>query len=155
MLDHEVPYKEVLHKVEIPTETWPAQDIRKSNVFKFAAKYAEEPLRGHCLKQSEFFFNACITDLLSFSTHTLTRPIVLLMTNISMHAYFAEHPNEMGLQSDATYDYGKPADFTPRLYELYQAREKMHAVMDVWRTLRRRLVQSSSICDANAGGLRG
>jgi hypothetical protein len=29
MLEHEAPYATVLDKVEIPTETWPAQDIRK------------------------------------------------------------------------------------------------------------------------------
>ena len=155
MLDHEVPYKQVLYKVEIPTETWPAQDIRKSNVFKYAAKYASEPLRGVFLKQSEVFFDACITDLLSFSTHALTRPIVLLMTNLSMHAYFAEHPNERGLQSDTKYNFGKPATFTPRFYELYRVREKVHAAMDAWRTLRCRVARSFSICDVNAGGIRG
>lgn len=154
MLDHEVPYKQVLHKVEIPTETWPAQDIRKSNVFKYAAKYSCEPLRSAFLKQSELFFDACITDLLSFSTHALTRPIVLLMTNLSMHAYFAEHPNERGLQSDAKYDFGKLATFTPRFYELYQVREKVHAAMDAWRTLRRRVARSLSICAVNGGGIR-
>jgi hypothetical protein len=155
MLDHEVPYKQVMHQVEIPTETWPAQDIRKSNVFKYAAKYTCEPLRSVFRKQSELFFDSCITDLLSFSTHALTRPIVLLMTNLSMHAYFAEHQNEKGLQSDTKYDFGKPATFTPQFYELYRMREKVHAAMDVWRALRCRVAQCLSICGVNTGGIRG
>jgi hypothetical protein len=58
MLEHEVPYKCVLDRVEIPTETWPAQDIRKSNVFKFAAKYAPEPLRNAYLQKASAFFRA-------------------------------------------------------------------------------------------------
>lgn len=155
MLDHEVPYKQVLHRVEIPTETWPAQDIRKCNVFKYAAKYACEPLRSVFQKQSDLFFDACITDLLSFPTHTLTRPIVLLMTNLSMHAYFAEYPNERGIQCDKKFDFGQPATFTPRLYELYQLREKVHAAMDAWSMLRCRVTRLLSICRVNMGGIRG
>ena len=33
-------YKDVLHKVELPTETWPAHDVRKCHVFHLAARYA-------------------------------------------------------------------------------------------------------------------
>ena len=33
------PYKDVLHKVEIPTETWPAHDMRKCHVLHLAASY--------------------------------------------------------------------------------------------------------------------
>jgi predicted AlkP superfamily pyrophosphatase or phosphodiesterase len=42
MVNNEVPYKEVLHKVQIPTETWPAHDIRKCHIFHLAAKYGQE-----------------------------------------------------------------------------------------------------------------
>lgn len=155
MLAHEVPYKQLLHKVEIPTETWPAQDIRKSNVFKYAAKYSREPQRSNFLKQSERFFDACVTDLLSFPTHTLTRPIVLLMTNVPMHAYFAEHQNETGALDYREHDFGKPEKFTPRLYELYKTREKVFSLMNAWNTFRQRLSPSRSVPDANRGGRRG
>ena len=40
MVENEVPYKEVLHKVDIPTETWPAQDIRKCHVLHLADRYS-------------------------------------------------------------------------------------------------------------------
>lgn len=155
MLAHEVPYKQVLHKVEIPTETWPAQDIRKSNVFKYAAKYSGDPLRSDFLKQSERFFDASIEDLLSFSTHTLTRPIVLLMTNVSMHAYFLRHPDIAGPQDNRSRNFGTPATFTPRLYELYLAREKVFAAMNAWNTFGRLLSRSWSAPDANRGGAHG
>lgn len=130
MLDHEVPYTCVLDKVERPTETWPAQDIRKSNVFKFAAKYADEPARSAFLQKADFFFSRCITDLLSFKTCTLTRPLVLLMTNVYMHPYFLRYPNQTAPKPHKECDFGRPQRFTPRFYELYRVREYLFIVRD-------------------------
>jgi hypothetical protein len=142
MLENEVPYKSVLDKVEIPTETWPAQDIRKSNVFKYAAKYASEPLRTELLKKSDFFFHTCLTDLLSFKTCTLTRPLVLLMTNAFMHSYFQIYSREAGPQPAEAYDFGEPKTFKPQLYELQKIREKMVALLEVIQNGGRRVVTS-------------
>jgi hypothetical protein len=138
MLEHEVPYKCVLDRVEIPTETWPAQDIRKSNVFEFAAKHAEEPLRSVFLQKADFFFHACIRDLLSFETCTLTRPIVLLMTNSYMHAYFQVHPAESAPRPTKAYDFGRPQNFTPQLHELHQMRAKLAAILHTVSDITRR-----------------
>ena len=40
MAEHEYPYLEKPEVLEFPTETWPAQDMRKSEVFKYAALHA-------------------------------------------------------------------------------------------------------------------
>jgi hypothetical protein len=125
MLNHEVPYTRVLDKVEIPTETWPAQDIRKSNVFKFAAKYSDEPLRTKFLKKSDFFFDRCVNDLLEFKTCTLTRPIVLLMTNGHMQSYFLAQQIEPVPAHTEDYDFGEPKAFKPQFSELVKARERI------------------------------
>ena len=127
MLEHEVPYSTVLHKVEIPTETWPAQDIRKSVVFHLAAKHAVGPLREKFREKASFFFQTCIRDLLSFSTCTLTRPIVLLLTNAYVHPYFQLHPEETTPQPKEQYDFGAPRQFSPQFAEVYRAREKLSA----------------------------
>jgi hypothetical protein len=129
MLVHEVPYATVLHKVEIPTETWPAQDIRKSVVFHLAAKHAIDPLRSRFQKKGEFFFQACIQDLRTFPTCTLTRPIVLLLTNAYVHSYFQAHPEETAPHASKEYDFGHPKQFRPQFSELYWAREKLSAWM--------------------------
>lgn len=139
MLDNEVPYKRVLDRVKIPTETWPAQDIRKSNVFKYAAKYSIGPIREVFLRTSDFFFNTGIKDLLSFKTCTLTRPVVLLMTNAFMQSYFELYPNEFTPQPAEDYEFGQPQKFTPQLYELYTAREKLITTMETLKTLQRRI----------------
>jgi hypothetical protein len=149
MLEHEVPYKCVLDRVEIPTETWPAQDIRKSNVFKFAAKYAPEGLRRAYLQKGEAFFRACVTDLLSFDTCTLTRPIVILMANGYMQAYFDCCPEEMAPLPAAEYDFGVPQDFTPQFAELYKARARLRAIVHAVRTVSQRLLGRHPSSSAN------
>jgi hypothetical protein len=141
MLEHEVPYATILAQVELPTETWPAQDIRKSNVFDFAAKHAHEPLRTAFLQKADFFFQACIRDLRSFDTCTLTRPLVLLMTNAFRHTYFQLHPDERAPCPDRPYNYGRPGHFTPHLAELYRAREWLDDLSQTVKNLGRRLVK--------------
>jgi hypothetical protein len=127
MLKHEMPYATVLHKVELPTETWPAQDIRKSVVFHLAAKHAIGPLREKYRGKASFFFETCIRDLLSFSTCTLTRPLVLLLTNAFVHPYFHQHPQETAPQPKEHCDFGQPQQFRPQFGELYWVREKFSA----------------------------
>jgi hypothetical protein len=142
MFAHEVPYKQVLHKVEIPTETWPAQDIRKSVVFNLAAKHAPVPLRDAYLQRAAEFFHACITDLRSFATCRLTRPIVLLMANGYVQAYFNLHPEEAAPSPKATGDFGTPQTFRPQFYEAYQLRTALQTLQQTIRTLPQRWCRS-------------
>jgi len=139
MLDHEVPYKCVLDKVEIPTETWPAQDIRKSNVFKFAAKYSNESMRGRFLEKSDFFFERCLTDLSEFSTCTLTRPIALLMTNGYMQSFVATRRLEPATSSSTKHEFGVPRAFRPQFYELRIVRQQIFYVLGLMTDLGRRM----------------
>jgi hypothetical protein len=129
MLEHEVPYATALDKVEIPTETWPAQDIRKSVVFHLAAKHATGPLRSEFQKKAEYFFQVCVRDLGTFATRTLTRPIVLLLTNAYVHSYFQNHLEESAPQPIEQYDFGRPQRFSPQFAELYWARERFSACL--------------------------
>lgn len=123
MLDHEVPYKSVLHKVEIPTETWPAQDIRKATVFHWAAKHSSEPFREQFRSKASFYFNASVTDLLSFPTHRLTRPIVILLGNAYIHAYCLVRGEGTAPEPFRQFDFGRPRPFKCQFYELYRARD--------------------------------
>ena len=129
MLENEAPYTCVLDRVEIPTETWPAQDIRKSNVFYLAAKHALEPRRSAFREKAAFFFDACLRDLKTFPTRALTRPLILLMTNTYMRSYFDMYPEETAPQPQQRYDFGKPRAFTPQFHELYWLRNKILSFM--------------------------
>jgi len=138
VLEHEVPYTRVFDRVKIPTETWPAQDIRKSCVLHLAAKYATDPERRSAFRQqAEFFFQTCIQDLQTFPTRTLTRPIVLLLTNAYIHTYFQQHLDETGPSPTQPDDFGRPQKFIPQFDELYWVRTQLRQALTVMQSLRR------------------
>jgi hypothetical protein len=129
MAEHEVPYMEVLHRVLIPTETWPAQDMRKANVFCAAARHATAEKRALFLSKADFFFERSVSDLQSFDTHTLTRPLVLLMTNAYVYSYCRRFPNEGAPAFAGAYDFGVPQRFKPQFHELYCFRDWLHRIV--------------------------
>ena len=94
MIVNEYPYLEKPEILEFPNETWAAQDLRKSCIFYFAAKYCNNNMRSSYLKKANFFFNHSLQELNTFETCSLTRPIALLLQNGYMHFYFLENPNE-------------------------------------------------------------
>jgi len=123
MAEHEVPYKQILDRVQIPTETWPAQDIWKSIVFLFAAKYDQGMRRSLYLEKAQFYFHRTVTDLLSFETCRLTRPLVLLLVNGYMHAYFQLDPVHSLPPITEGFRCARPTPFISQLHELYQTKE--------------------------------
>jgi hypothetical protein len=135
MLENEKPYKTMLERVKIPTETWPAQDIKKSNVFNIAAKYSAGSLRNIFIKSADLFFEACIRDLMSFETHNLTRPVVILMANGFIHSYFKNFKDEFAPLESNNYNFGHPKIFKQKFYEIYKVRQKLLAVVGALRSM--------------------
>ena len=114
MLDNEVPYKDILHKVEIPTETWPAQDIRKCHVLYLASRYADPSARDKLKRLAAYFFERCIRDLLSFDTAYLTRPLVILCVYGFVHSFFQKQGDPPVLDAAHGYEFGQPRIFHPQ-----------------------------------------
>jgi hypothetical protein len=114
MLDSEVPYKDILYKVEIPTETWPAQDIRKCHVLYLASKYADPAMRVALKKRAAMFFERCIRDLLGFDTAYLTRPQVLLCVYGYVHSSFQRGVDPPVPDAIHGYEFGEPRVFRPQ-----------------------------------------
>ena len=80
MLKHERPILDTPEKLQYPTETWAAQDIRKWHVLAYAAKWAANDQEQQAMMdRAEFFFQYCMETLDSFSTKSLCRPVVLLL----------------------------------------------------------------------------
>lgn len=111
---HEVPYKDVLHKVRLPTETWPAHDMRKCHVLHVAADYATADQRLRMRSKATYFFERCLSDLLSFSTAHFTRPLVILSVYGWIHEYFSSRGELAEACSLHNYDFGRPAPFVPQ-----------------------------------------
>jgi hypothetical protein len=81
MTDHEYPYLDKPEILEYPTETWAAMDMRKSEVFCHAARYAEPGERERFSEKAKFFFDYSVRTLLSSPTGRLARPLVVLLSN--------------------------------------------------------------------------
>jgi len=95
MAEHEYPYLEKPEILEYPTETWPAQDMRKSEVFDYASRHATgEEERTRFVERARFFFDYATTTLTGMPTKTLARPVVLLLSFGFTRAYFGQHPED-------------------------------------------------------------
>ncbi len=113
MVKNEVPYKEVLHKVLLPTETWPAHDIRKCHIIHLAAKYGPEKIQQTYIQKATFFYTRCLDDLLSFKTAFLTRPLVIICVYGYIHDYFSTQKDTRPYSTHG-YDFGSPEIFIPQ-----------------------------------------
>ena len=109
MLKYEFPYLSKPELLDYPNlASRAAQDIRKTNIFLFAAKYSNNPLKEQFLNKAKYFFNNSIKDLLSLKTSTWTRPLAILMQNYNMYLYFSQHPEEKAPETNCPYDFGLP-----------------------------------------------
>jgi hypothetical protein len=113
MLQHERPYLDKPEILEYPNETWIAQDMRKSEAFKYAAMHAGGVLRRRFLERSRFFFEYVVETLLASGHHTRTRPLVLMLTNGYREAAFGHEVPDYS--DDAReFDFGVPESFVPQ-----------------------------------------
>jgi hypothetical protein len=120
MKDNEKPYKSLLHKVLIPTETWPAHDIRKSHVFGIAAKYGTQRDFPLFKERVEFFYTRSLEDLLSFETAYLTRPLVIFTVYGNVYEYFLKL-SEPAVLPVHNYNFGEPGSFVPQKRRIKRA----------------------------------
>jgi len=96
MADHEYPYLEKPEILEFPTETWAAQDIRKSDVFHYAERYATTAdERARFRERAAFFFRYSIDTLQAVPTRALARPVIVLLTSGRLHAWFERHQDRL------------------------------------------------------------
>ena len=114
MADHEYPYLDRPEILEHPTETWAAQDMRKSDVFTYAAKHTAGETRARFLERADFFFHESVAKLRSMPSHTLTRPVVLMLTNGLMHAGCLRTATMPAPAPEHLAGFGKPESFVPQ-----------------------------------------
>jgi hypothetical protein len=115
MAEHEVPTLSRPEILEYPNETWAAQDMRKSEVFKFAAKHATGAEKAKFLERADFFFRDSVSRLTAFPTRTLTRPVVLMLSHGYSQAHFQKHPDETAPPPAVEVkDFGAPEVFVPQ-----------------------------------------
>ena len=88
MAANERPYLDRPEILEYPTETWAAQDMRKSDVFRIAALHSADVERDRFLERAEFFFQYAVSALSAMPTRTLARPVAIMLTTGVGRAWF-------------------------------------------------------------------
>ena len=118
MLEHEAPYRDVAHKLEIPSETWSAHDARKCHIFHLASLHDDDLQRAEAFRdKAGYFQQRWIADLSSFPTQCLTRPMVLVAVYGHLHDYFSARALQTDRQGGAwqhNHDFGRPVAFVPQ-----------------------------------------
>lgn len=137
--DREVPYKDVLDRVEIPTESWPAHDVRKCHVLHLAARHADGEVAERFRAKATFFFERCLSDLETFPTRHLTRPLVILAAYAHLHTAFLREPPGAAVPAggwDCPHDFGRPAPFLRQRDRVAATlRTRLHTLRDEVRRL--------------------
>ncbi len=80
MTQHEYPYLDRPSRLERQTETWSAQDLRKAEIFVFAALCADASERPAFISRAKYFHERSIETLQQSGTSWLTRPLVILLS---------------------------------------------------------------------------
>jgi hypothetical protein len=114
MADHEYPYLEKPEKLEHPTETWAAQDIRKSDIFCFAAMHASGAERDRFIERADFFHRTSVDTLTSMPTRTFARPVIVLLTSGLLRPWFERHRDAALPAPSREPDLGLPERFVPQ-----------------------------------------
>jgi hypothetical protein len=114
MAAHEYLYLEKPRILEYPTETWAAQDMRKSDVFKFAARHAGGTERTAFLERADYFFRESLRMLAERPTRFTARPRVLLMICGFMQAAFQTGADGGRAPEAPTVAFERSAPFLPQ-----------------------------------------
>jgi hypothetical protein len=114
MAAHEYRFLEKPEILEFPTETWTAQDIRKAEVLVVAARHTAGEERARLLDRAEYFFRRTVVSLSRSPTRSLTRPVVILLSN--GHSYSALRRAAIGALAvyDQEMNFGSPMQFVPQ-----------------------------------------
>lgn len=116
MHEYERPYLDHPETLEYPNETWAAQDLRKAEVFRWAAMHAEGIERTRFAERASRFYDYAIGELMKRETRAYTRPQVILLTAGALQAGLSTAPAS---QLAAAASYGPPPPpFEPHKYKV-------------------------------------
>jgi hypothetical protein len=129
MADNETPFLDRRDRLEFPTETWPAQDIRKADIFNYASLHASGQVRARLSQRAQLFFDYSTRTLIESPTRRLARPIIVLLSSGLSHQWFVEHP-EAARPAPATrdIDYGPVETFMPQKARVIRRAKVMAAI---------------------------
>jgi hypothetical protein len=114
MAASEYPYLDKPEILEYPTETWAAQDIRKSDVLCHAALHATGAERSRFAERARFFFDYSVSTLAGMPTRALARPLAIMLTSGVGWAWLLAHPGAALPPPVEAAGFGEPVAFVPQ-----------------------------------------
>ena len=140
MLHNERPFFDSPGKLEFPTETWAAQELRKANLVRLAAKFCDEPERSRMLAFGEELADRAWCDLAGFETKHVARSLVLSLTEGARDCWLrtrAETELAAKRPGQGKFEFGPPTDFVPQ-------KDRVRAQLKSPAGLARALVRAAS-----------
>ena len=136
MLENEYPYLSRPEILEYPTETWVAQDMRKCEVFQFAALHADPNERPAFVEKAAEYHRHVLETLPGMPTKTLCRPVVLLLSYGWSYFWHRKHPEAVRPESGvAVGKFPAKAVFVPQKTIALRRAKKLIAATGVLFTL--------------------
>jgi hypothetical protein len=114
MAKNEKPYFDQAERLEFPNETWAAQEMRKANVLRLAARYAEGAEREEMLRRGAELADRSWHDVFRFASRTSTRCLAILLTEGPRDSYLRTHAGELVTEKGPEMDFGAPSNFVPQ-----------------------------------------
>ncbi len=87
MQENEKPYLENPELLEFPTETWPAQDLRKGTTLMMISAYLESDERDLMYTAGKRLYEDAWSLLLQFPSRSCTRPAAIVLQQVSIRAF--------------------------------------------------------------------
>jgi hypothetical protein len=91
MLENERLYLDNPGDLEFPTETWPAQDLRKANCLLMAAMLTSGPEADNFIRRGRELFRNAWGQLATFETRVCTRPAALVLQQLPIYYWLMEY----------------------------------------------------------------
>ncbi|WP_435011868.1 hypothetical protein P12x_005960 (plasmid) [Tundrisphaera lichenicola] len=129
MVQYEVPYLDHLDKLEYPTETWAAQDLRKANVLRLASAHVDELARAAMLQKADALADRSWSDLDRFPTRYVTRSLALVMLEGLRDAGLRARPPETAPRSPFPGRFGRPSVFVSQKRRVFASLKSPRGVV--------------------------
>lgn len=115
MLENERPTLDDADRLQYPTETWAAQDLRKWQVLEHAARYQDDPqIRDRMRRRADEFYEYVVQYLTDSETRSLCRPVVLLLNFGWQRTWYHYRRSDPTFVQTIDHDFGKPMRFRPQ-----------------------------------------
>ena len=121
IVEHEKFYLDEPEKLEYPTETWAAQELRKGTTLLMAARYASpgEAMEWRC--RADEILDRAWQSLMSFETRTCTRPLALVLQQGHLETSLRDaEPIDDGARQE--FDFGTPTPFQTQKQQIKSLR---------------------------------